>query len=68
MKLRRLIPFFIVGILLLSGCKKTCRCYRYDGNVEEFSDDDLDSRNMSCAEMETFNLGNVYSLCEKVII
>ena len=53
--------------LLLVSCKKTCRCYRYDGNVDEFSLDDLSAQDKSCSDLESTNMGMLYSLCEKVM-
>lgn len=63
---------YVLLMLLLSvtvsvaSCNKTCRCYRYDGDVEEFSMEELQADSVSCVGMETVNFGLTYALCEKV--
>lgn len=66
MKLRSALLIVLLFSLFLTGCKKTCRCYRYDGNVDEFSEEELKDRGTACEELENYNNGTVYSLCEKV--
>lgn len=61
----------IAGIFLLTmvatSCNKKCRCYRYDGNVDEFTAEELSRYDRDCVGMEQFDLGEVYSICENVI-
>ena len=66
MKKSRIVFLLCLMLLLFVGCKKKCRCYRYDGNVEEFTKEELDDRGTTCSGMEDFHDGNVYSLCEKI--
>ncbi|MBP5548194.1 MAG: hypothetical protein J6X58_04810 [Bacteroidales bacterium] len=60
------IVIFVFSLLAVS-CGKTCRCYRYDGNVEEFDLEELEAQGTSCSYLENTNFGLTYSLCEKVI-
>ena len=59
----------IIAILALlvfaASCDKKCRCYRYDGDVDEFTDEELEKLDYSCTGMEEFDLGVVYSICEE---
>ncbi len=57
----------IAALLLFASCGKTCRCYRYDGGVDEFDIDELDSQGKGCADMEQENSGRKYSYCERVL-
>ncbi len=52
--------------LFFASCNKKCRCYRRDGDVVEFTMEELDERNTTCALMENENFGLTYSLCEHV--
>lgn len=65
--MKRLLFFFIAALLLFASCNKKCRCYRYDGNVDYFTDEELENYDRDCAGMEQFNLGQVYSICEKAL-
>lgn len=65
--MKKLAAVVIVSTLLLASCAKKCRCYRYDGNVDEFTPEELEKYDRSCTGMEQFDLGEVYSICEKVI-
>lgn len=65
--MKKLAAVVLVSTLLLSSCAKKCRCYRYDGNVDEFTSEELEKYDRSCTGMEQFDLGDVYSICEKVI-
>ena len=67
MKTKRLLAILFAVSLLAVSCKKTCRCYRYDGNVEEYSEEYLEQNNTTCAALEDIDFGLVNSLCEKVI-
>jgi len=59
--------FLLLSTLLFVSCGKTCRCYRYDGNVDEFEMSELTEKDMSCDGMEDYNFGLTYSLCERVL-
>lgn len=65
-KVIKIILLTAIVMVMCGSCKKTCRCYRYDGNVDEFERDYLDERNTSCTYMEQTNFGLTYSLCEYV--
>lgn len=65
--MKRLMAVLFLVALLCVSCGKTCRCYRYDGNVDEFSIDELNDLNTSCESLEDQNYGLTYSLCERVI-
>lgn len=61
---------FVIALmaLMLASCGKTCRCYRYDGAVDEYSMEEIDEQGYSsCESLEAFNEGVVYSLCELVL-
>lgn len=50
-----------------SSCKKTCRCWHYNGSVTEYSKEELDHMDQVCSTMTTdYNFGLTYSLCEWV--
>lgn len=55
------------GILSLSSCERTCRCYHYNGSVDEYTPEELEELDYSCAQMKDIDLGLRYSLCEKVL-
>lgn len=61
----------ILGIVAIAisfaSCGKHCRCYRYDGNVDEFSIEELKEKGTSCEMLEEVDYGTKYSLCERVI-
>lgn len=62
---RKMFLCVLTIVLLFVSCGKTCRCYRYDGNVDEFDVDELKEQNKSCSSLEELNYGMIYSLCEK---
>lgn len=66
MKIKRLLISFSLVALLFVSCGKTCRCYRYDGNVDEFDVEELEANGTTCQLMEETDFGLRYSLCEKV--
>lgn len=55
-----------LAVLSFSSCMKTCRCYAYNGSVDEFDVDELSEQGYSCVQMENFDFGLKYSLCERV--
>ncbi len=65
--MKRLVTSIALVLLLALSvsCKRECRCYRYDGNVDYFTDEELEKYDRSCTGMEQFDLGEVYSICEK---
>ena len=64
--MKRFFVFALLFAVLCVSCGKTCRCYRRDGNVDEFDMADLDAAGISCEEKESINFGYTYSLCERV--
>ena len=64
--LKKSIPAFALVAVLLASCGKTCRCYRYDGNVDEFSMAEIDADSTTCVGKEQIDFGLTYSLCETV--
>ena len=65
--MKKLLLIVVSLVLLLTACGKKCRCYRYDGNVDEFSLEELDQKETTCAYLEQKDFGQYYSLCEKTI-
>ncbi|MBQ6652222.1 MAG: hypothetical protein IJM81_02335 [Prevotella sp.] len=63
--MRKSLVLLAVAVVLLGSCSKRCRCYRYDGDVEEFTDEELEAKDFTCEGMEQFDFGQVYSICEK---
>lgn len=64
--MKKLTILIAVLLLLCTSCRKTCRCYRFDGDVDEFDMEDLNAEGRTCESMENFDLGLTYSLCERV--
>lgn len=62
-----LIVIGVLALLCCTSCKKTCRCYRYDGSGAEFSKEELDEMGYSCTGLEQINMGLTYSICEWVL-
>ena len=67
MKTKRLLMLLSLVAFMCVSCGKTCRCYRYDGNVDEFDIENLENQGTSCEAQEDINFGLTYSLCERVI-
>ena len=65
-KLKKIILSISAVALLLVSCGKTCRCYRYDGNVDEFDMEEIKADSTTCAGKELIDFGLTYSLCETV--
>ncbi|MBQ3950305.1 MAG: hypothetical protein II661_07525 [Bacteroidales bacterium] len=65
--MKKLLIIFSVVAVLCTSCNKTCRCYRYDGNVDEFDEQELEELGTSCQAKEEINFHLTYSLCEKVL-
>ena len=51
MKTKKIYMLIIAAALLAMSCGKTCRCYRYDGNVDEFDMSQLEEEETSCANL-----------------
>ena len=66
MKIKRILILVSLFSVICISCGKTCRCYRYDGNVDEFDMEDLNTQGISCEGMEETDFGLRYSLCERV--
>lgn len=60
------IALFALVAFSFSSCRKTCRCWTYYGTVDEFDVNELKEQGTSCLQMENFDFGLKYSLCEKV--
>ncbi len=60
--MKRLMMVSAILTILFVSCGKVCRCYRYDGNVDEF---DIDELEVSCESLEDQDFGTTYSLCER---
>lgn len=65
--MKKVVIVAFAVVLLLASCSKKCRCYRYDGNVDEFTPEELDEKDFTCEGMEQFDFGQVYSICEKAV-
>lgn len=62
-----LITIALIAAFACTSCHKTCRCYGFDGSVDEYSREELADLGRSCTGMENINFGLTYSLCEFVI-
>lgn len=62
---RILFLLLLITLLSLSSCRRTCTCYTYNGNIVEFSEEELDELGLECVELESYTGGGLYSLCEK---
>lgn len=67
MKRTAILFLCLLAIILCSSCRKTCRCYRYDGAIEEFDREELKANETTCDALENDGLGLVYSICEYVL-
>lgn len=50
-------------MILLAGCRKTCVCYGYDGGEYRYSADEVDDRDVTCANMIIQAGQQYYSVC-----
>jgi len=64
---KRMILVLAAAALFFASCGKTCRCYRYDGNVDEFDMEEIKADSTTCIGKENINFGLTYSLCETVV-
>ena len=64
--MKKLLIILSVVTVLCTSCGKTCRCYKYDGSIEEFDVNDLKKQERQCADLEQEDMGLTYSLCERV--
>lgn len=62
-----LIIVALLGTLCCTSCRKTCRCYGFDGSVDEYSREELSELGRTCSGMENINFGLTYSICEFVL-
>lgn len=66
--MKRVLLLGILLLILMGSCRRTCRCYRYDGNVDEFEQEDFEEYGYStCSGMEYVNYGLTYLICEWVL-
>lgn len=63
----RILALGLMAMLLASSCGKTCRCYAYDGSVDEFDISELEANDEVCEDKENINFGLKYSICERVV-
>lgn len=68
MNMKKLLLFAALAVILLcTSCRKTCRCYAYDGNIYDFDMEYLQEQDVSCSNMKYFvDNGLTYSMCERV--
>jgi hypothetical protein len=54
------------ALLLLVSCHKNCVCLGYDGGSYTYTADEVDARNVTCADMIYLEgtLYRYYSICE----
>ena len=62
-----LLLTLLVGVFTLSSCEMTCRCYHYNGTIDEYTAEELKELDYTCGQMKDIDLGLRYSLCEKVL-
>lgn len=65
--MKKVLIIIVLAAFVFTACGKTCRCYRRDGNVDEFDMSELEEEGFTCSEMEYINYGLTYSLCERVL-
>ena len=53
-------------LLLAQSCNKRCQCIRYDGGIEEYTQEELSAQGKTCSEMIYYNglATQRYSVCE----
>ena len=56
----------LIAALSLASCKRTCRCYHYNGTIREYTEADLDEMDLVCTSVGDINYGLTYSYCEWV--
>lgn len=61
---RLLLLGLAVAIGLMTSCRKQCHCYAYDGTQPFFTEEEVEERGVTCAEMAYFANIRYYSLCE----
>lgn len=62
-----LLALLLVATLTLSGCKKQCRCYKYNGiDIDYFTPDEVRAQGKTCYEMRYYSylVTPRYSFCE----
>ena len=64
-----LISLVLLALFSLSSCKRVCHCVRYNGVIDEFTQEELDEKGYECLELDTYqyNFGKTYSRCEWVM-
>ncbi len=67
MRTKKIYILIIVAMLFVVSCGKTCRCYRYDGDADEFDIAQLEEEGKTCVQMEQVDFGTTYSECSKVL-
>lgn len=50
--------------LTLSSCHKTCSCTKYDGQIDKYSNEQVEAHGTSCSGMIYMYNTRYYSLCE----
>ena len=64
---RSRLLFFILNaslLMLMSSCHKNCVCQGYDGSSYTYSEEEVDARNVTCANM-IFQAGQqFYAVCD----
>ena len=65
MKKRIAIPLLLL-LLSVWSCDKRCQCTKYDGGIDEFTEEELASEGKTCAEKVYYNglAAQYYSYCE----
>lgn len=65
--MKRLLLFAALAVVLLcTSCKKTCRCYAYDGNIIDYDIEYLQEQQISCSNYKYYyDNGLTYSMCER---
>lgn len=66
MKRKGIILIVLLATLALTtSCKRTCRCYHFNGSIVEYSEEALDEIGVVCTQMagSAYNYGLTYSDC-----
>lgn len=59
-----LLALALCAAFLLGSCNKQCHCYGYDNTHTFYSEEEVDQRGTTCAEMIYFANTRRYSICE----
>lgn len=59
-----ILPLTLIMLIALSSCQRRCHCTGYDGSHTYYSEEQLESLDKNCVQMEYYMNGLLYSICE----